>query len=160
MQSASSGSTCPHPTSHVVPVLTRAATGSLSSFAPECECVGADAGESSATRRAQLCDQRMSGDHFFKAQALPHDLRALQSAVLWEWAITTGLPLQACAAQFGKRYRSFWPLIQLGDPLVREDRMFDIDEHSVMVRQLVSIPTSSHPYYCPPLAIACLFPGL
>lgn len=69
--------------------------------------------------------------HFFKDRANALDLRSLQSAVLWEWAVSTSLTLQEAARNFAKKYRSFWPLIQLGDPQTMNDRMFDVDEHSV-----------------------------
>ena len=73
--------------------------------------------------------QRMS--HFFKEQCNAQDLRSLQSAVLWEWAITTCLPLHEAAAKFTREHRSFWPLTQLGDPLIPADRMFGTDADSV-----------------------------
>lgn len=69
--------------------------------------------------------------HFYKDRANALDMRSLQEAVLWEWAIATGLPLKAAAKQFSEKYRSFWPLIQLGDPLIQNDRMFDVDEQNV-----------------------------
>ena len=71
------------------------------------------------------------GSHFFKDQANAQDLRAVQSAILWEWAVTTGLSLPLAAQKFCSSYRSFWPLRPMGDPLILDDRMFEVDERSV-----------------------------
>ena len=68
----------------------------------------------------------------FKHHASATDLRDCQSAVLWEWASSTGLSLPECAAKFSRNYRSFWPLAQLGDPMVKEDRMFSVDQRDVL----------------------------
>jgi len=68
----------------------------------------------------------------FKHHASATDLRDCQSAVLWEWASSTGLSLPECAAKFARDYRSFWPLAQLGDPMVKEDRMFSVDQRDVL----------------------------
>jgi len=70
---------------------------------------------------------------FFKQVASAVDLRDVQSAVLWEWAVSSTLPLPEAAARFSKTYRSFWPLLQLGDPWIQEDRMFSVDQRDVLI---------------------------
>ena len=40
--------------------------------------------------------------HLFKDNAKAEDLRAIQSAILWEWAVTSGLPLPEAARKFVK----------------------------------------------------------
>uniref|UniRef100_A0A7S2NFF3 Uncharacterized protein n=1 Tax=Haptolina brevifila TaxID=156173 RepID=A0A7S2NFF3_9EUKA len=70
---------------------------------------------------------------YFKAHASAVDLRELQSAVLWEWAVCTALPLIDAAQIFARDFRRIWPLQQLGDPLIPDDRMFPVDPHGVLV---------------------------
>ncbi len=70
---------------------------------------------------------------YFKNHANAKDLRDVQSNVLWEWAVATGMPLNEAATKFCREYRRFWPLTQLGDPLVANDRMFSIDEREVLI---------------------------
>uniref|UniRef100_A0A7S2JTP9 Uncharacterized protein n=1 Tax=Haptolina brevifila TaxID=156173 RepID=A0A7S2JTP9_9EUKA len=69
----------------------------------------------------------------FKHHASATDLRDVQLAVLWEWAASSGLSLPTAAAKFASTYRSFWPLAQLGDPHIREDRMFSVDQRDVLI---------------------------
>lgn len=69
----------------------------------------------------------------FKHHANAADLREVQCAVLWEWAVSTSLPLPHAAAVFCRDYRRIWPLLQLGDPLIQDDRMFSVDQRDVLI---------------------------
>lgn len=82
--------------------------------------------------RSGLAYDMSQGTAYFKQVAHPADLRDVQTAVLWEWAVTKGLPLPLCAKVFAKNYRTFWPLCQLGDPLLAQDRMFSVEERDLL----------------------------
>ena len=68
----------------------------------------------------------------FKNVASAQDLRAVQTAVLWDWAVCAQVPLPEAAKRFATGHRSIWPLRQLGDPRDPQDRMFSVDEAAVL----------------------------
>ena len=72
------------------------------------------------------------GTMAFKACATAEDLRDVQLCVLWEWAVSESKPLDETVSIFVSTYRTFWPLLQLGDPHNQEDRMFECDERSIL----------------------------